>query len=58
MVRANVRSNQEVDAGPYQALKNELTVPRETAERIYSSRYVQHLYTDEMIDRFLDQWCS
>ena len=58
MVRANVRSNQEVDAGPYQAVKNELTVPRETAARIYSSRYVQHLYTDDMVERFLDRWCS
>lgn len=58
MIRSNVRSNPEKTADPYQIVKRNITVPRETAERIYRSRFVQHLYTNAMIDRFLDCWCS
>jgi hypothetical protein len=58
MVRTNVRTNQDANAGAYQAVKQNLTVPDKVAERIYSSQYMQHLYTDEMIERFLSRWCS
>jgi hypothetical protein len=57
MYPTNARSEQE-NAKAYQSLKEELTVSRETARRIYRSRYVQHLYPDSMIERFVNRWSS
>ena len=56
MVRANVRSDKTGPRTTYQTVKDEMSLPLSTVERIYDSRFVRHFYTASMVDTFIDRW--
>lgn len=45
-------------ASVYRSVKEKLTLPESVCQRIYSTRYVQHFYGEEMISEFLRRWTS
>jgi hypothetical protein len=55
MVRANVRAETE-EAAIYRGVKERLRLPKAVVEQVYSSRYVQHLYSPDMVERFRARW--
>lgn len=55
MVSANVRADTK-HWKAYKSLMNRLRISEDVAEQIYSSRYVRHFYTDEMIEGFRRHW--
>lgn len=40
----------------YLEVVNTLKIPRDVCELIYSSKYIKHFYSDDMIDNFIQQW--
>ncbi len=42
----------------YQYVKKNLIVPRKTCEKIYSSKYARHFYTDAERERLIDYWSN
>ncbi len=40
----------------YQRIVTELKLPHSIVERIYSSRYCEHFYTQEAIEGFINKW--
>lgn len=53
--RANVRRRSK-RGKEYALVKNELTLPATTLERIYSHEWVQHFYTQSEITSFRSRW--
>lgn len=54
-VRANVSEDKDYHMA-YKRIKQQLSFDEEVLARIYSSRYVQHFYEEEMIERFKQRW--
>lgn len=52
------RENVKEDRSLYQEVKTRFTLPRETLDAIYSSKYMQHFYTPEEIERFKAKWAD
>ena len=55
MIRTNIGSNKTY-SDAYKNTANNIFLSKETCEKIYKSKYVQHFYSQEMIDSFLVKW--
>jgi hypothetical protein len=55
MLRSNV-TREKALADSYRAVMREMILPREVCRKVYSSRYVRHFYSEEMIDTFIARW--
>lgn len=57
LVKANERENQEF-SNVYQKLKNEIVVPPEICEKVYSSKYVNYFYSASDQKKLIDKWSN
>jgi len=55
MIRVNVSSNKDYGK-TYKEIASQLRFPASVLDNIYSSKYCQHFYTQEMISEFIKKW--
>ena len=56
LTKANVSSEQPY-AAAYRTLMNQAIIPLSYADRMYSSRYARHFYSDKERECFRAKWC-
>ncbi len=57
IINANISSDKGY-ANAYSKFKHLLKLPQEYIDRMYSSRYVNHFYTDEEVECFRSKWTN
>ena len=55
MIRTNIGSNKTY-SDAYKNTAANIFLDKDTCEKIYQSKYVQHFYSQEMINGFLLKW--
>lgn len=56
LVAKNENANTGENASRYQDLKRQLSLPADLCRRVYSTPYVQHFYSTDEIEAFIERW--
>ncbi|MGF1480006.1 MAG: putative capsular polysaccharide synthesis family protein [Cyanophyceae cyanobacterium] len=55
-IKENNKAEQSSYYPVYQKVKRSIKLPRETLDKIYTSKYVEYFYTDKEIRQFKERW--
>ena len=57
LVRSNESSSKEYYEA-YKTVSKRIILPKETCEKIYSTRFFRHFYSDELRSEYTKKWTS
>ena len=55
LLNSNIRSSM-AEGDLYQNIKNQITIPEKSLNKVYSTKYAQHFFSPEHRARMLDKW--